>query len=486
MIETIKKIVRRQEFANSVWNTVDVLFLPFVMLLVTPYFITKLGEEQYGIWILVNSIIASIGVLNLGIGDAAIKFISKYRAKKDEDSIFRIINSAYSINTALAVIIASLGFVLSAALNKYNFLNLQTVNRTLAIDCIRLAAIVFGVKQIEQLFLSIFKGFERYDVSAFMSIISKSILSGGQIIIVVLGYGLVRLFQVSVILSIIVLIFELYFIKYKFPRFNPFPGLQKQTLRELFSFSGYAWIQSILGILSTQIDKILVVSLAGPRFLAYYGLASMIGLQIHNFFTAASNWIFPRVSVKTESSTSISHLYFKAQFLILIAGTVVFVSLLIFKDLIFGLWLGPEKYKEASELITIFLFNGLFMMITIVPYFTLLGSNNIKISTFFMLLNTILTYSLMYAAFLHFSVVGIAYGKLLSTILSVPIMLVYIHSKILDSQNGIESFLIYIPVLMVCFAVYFSGTLSIVSIIIFLIFLFILFRAKIKLNHYEH
>ena len=345
MLNTFKKIIKRREFANSVWNTGDVLFLPFVMLLVTPYFITKLGEEQYGIWILVNSIIASIGVLNLGIGDAAIKFISKYRARNDEVSIYRIINNSYSINTSLAIIISIFGLVLGEILSYYNVLNLQTSNRELAIASIRLAAIVFGIKQIEQLFLSIFKGYERYDRSTFISLSSKTCLFGGQIVVVVLGYGLVVLFQVSVAISILVLFFEISYIKYKFSGFKLLPGFNMETVKELFSFSGYAWIQSILGIIFTQIDKIIVVSLAGPKFLAYYGLASMIGIQIHNFFTAASNWIFPKVSIQTEKKESIVNLYLKAQLIIVFAGSLVVGLLLLFGDKIFLLWLGEYKFS---------------------------------------------------------------------------------------------------------------------------------------------
>ena len=52
----IQKLVYSQNFKNSFWNFVNALIYPLVLLIATPYFIHDLGVEQYGIWMLMNSI----------------------------------------------------------------------------------------------------------------------------------------------------------------------------------------------------------------------------------------------------------------------------------------------------------------------------------------------------------------------------------------------------------------------------------------------
>jgi len=145
------------EFRNSAWNVADVIVLPFLMLLFTPYFIQKLGTDQYGIWMLVNSIIASIGIVNVGLGDAAIKFISKYRALGDNNNINRIVNTGFSLSLFFLLVILLLGFGISLFIKSINIFGLDETNRSVASAAIRLGSFVFGFKQIEQFLLSIFK-----------------------------------------------------------------------------------------------------------------------------------------------------------------------------------------------------------------------------------------------------------------------------------------------------------------------------------------
>src|ERR1035437_7929361 len=101
-------ILKRREFKNSLWNTADVLILPMLMLLVTPFFIKKLGPAEYGIWMIVNSIIISLGIFNIGAGVAAIKFISKYNALSDTQNIRRIVVSTFPLDVIITAVIIML------------------------------------------------------------------------------------------------------------------------------------------------------------------------------------------------------------------------------------------------------------------------------------------------------------------------------------------------------------------------------------------
>ena len=194
-LNNLKILLQRREFSNSVWNVADVIILPFMMLLVTPYFIRKLGTDQYGIWMFVNSIIASIGIVNVGIGDAAIKFISKYRALGDKTGINRIINTGFSLVLGLALVIVVIGLVVSFLVGQFNIFNLTSENISLASAAIQLGSVVFALKQVEQLLISLFKGYERYDTGSGISIISKFVLLVSQVIVVVLGYQLVQIYH---------------------------------------------------------------------------------------------------------------------------------------------------------------------------------------------------------------------------------------------------------------------------------------------------
>jgi O-antigen/teichoic acid export membrane protein len=438
-----------------------------------------LGTDQYGIWMFVNSIIASIGIVNVGIGDAAIKFISKYRALEDKTGINRIINTGFSLVLILALIIVVIGLVVSLLVKQFNIFNLTTENIALASVSIQLGSVVFALKQVEQLLISFFKGYERYDTGSGISIISKFVLLVSQVIVVVLGYQLVQIYLISVFASVLLVLCEIVFVKSKFKDVSLFPSFNKSSIKEIFSFSTWSWVQSILSVIFTHVDRFIVITLAGPTFLAYYTLASVIGTQIHMIMTAGVSWVFPKVSAKTERKEDTSDLYYKMQFLIIIIGFVLITFLLLFENIIFKTWLGTETYTNSILLIKIFLYLGIFYMLSIIPYFFLLGANLIRISALFMFISVVITIIFMILCYQFMDYIGLAYGKLFSAIVSIPLMLAYIHYRIIDKKNLFSGIKVYLPVGLLALSVY---TLNIISIPLFIggaALLWLLYKEKV-------
>jgi O-antigen/teichoic acid export membrane protein len=409
----------------------------------------------------VNSIIASIGLLNMGLGDATIKFVSKYRSLEDPINLNRIVNAVFSLSLVFLIIFIVFGNGFAYILKSYNFFTLDKDELVITFSTIQLGSIVFGFKQVEQVLLSVFKGFEKYDTSAKLSIVSKSMLILSQVTAVYLGYFLVEIFLVSAIVSFLVVVGELLFIKSRFKQMSFIPSIKKYSIKEIFGFSSWSWIQSVLGVIAGHVDRLVVMTLAGPTFLAYYALASTVGSQVHSVLVASVSWVFPKVSGKTERNEDVNQLYYKMQLIIVVLGFVVFGILLVFENIIFKTWLGTETYNNSILLIKIFLYLALFNSLSIIPYYFMLGSNLIKFSTIFMFISLILTIGFMFLGYQFWSTVGLAYGKLLSSMLSIPIVLIFIHYKILGKTKFNSGYIIYIPVILFSISIYLLNIFSI-------------------------
>ncbi|HEY4755076.1 MAG TPA: oligosaccharide flippase family protein, partial [Ignavibacteriaceae bacterium] len=268
--------------------------------------------------------------------------------------------------------------------------------------------------------------------------------------------------------------------KGKFREASLIPSFNKSSVKEIFSFSTWSWAQSILSIIASHIDRFIVITFAGPTFLAYYALASTIGSQMHAIFTAGASWVFPKVSGKTERKEDTSNLYYKMQLIIIVCGFAFVTFLILFENIIFRTWLGIETYTNSILLIKIFLYLAFFNMLSIIPYFFLLGSNLIRVSTFFMFVSVIFTIGFMMLGYNVLNVSGLAYGKLFSSIITIPIMLAFVHYKIIDKINLLSGLKIYLPVLMLAASLY---MISIASIPIFLggaALLWLLYREKVS------
>ena len=51
----------------------------FVM---TPFMLHRLGADQFGLWVLVASVVAYGGLLDFGLSSAVVKYVARYRADR--------------------------------------------------------------------------------------------------------------------------------------------------------------------------------------------------------------------------------------------------------------------------------------------------------------------------------------------------------------------------------------------------------------------
>ena len=75
----------RQRKFGAILSYVSIIVNTIIQLLYTPFLISKLGQSEYGLFSLINSVIGYLTVLDLGFGNAIILYTAKYRAKEKYD-----------------------------------------------------------------------------------------------------------------------------------------------------------------------------------------------------------------------------------------------------------------------------------------------------------------------------------------------------------------------------------------------------------------
>src|SRR5580692_1665821 len=106
------KIDKRQILQNigSSWGALGTNVLIGVFL--SPFILHRLGDAAFGIWVLIFSVTGYYGVFDLGIRSSVVRFVSKFSATKDIESLARVINTslfAYAIIGAVAMLLTLLG-----------------------------------------------------------------------------------------------------------------------------------------------------------------------------------------------------------------------------------------------------------------------------------------------------------------------------------------------------------------------------------------
>src|SRR5438034_9452494 len=75
-----------------------------VGIFLSPYVLHHLGDEAFGLWVLIFSITGDYGLFGLGIRSSIVRYVAKYSATVDLEEMNRRINTAIASYGAIGMI----------------------------------------------------------------------------------------------------------------------------------------------------------------------------------------------------------------------------------------------------------------------------------------------------------------------------------------------------------------------------------------------
>lgn len=293
------------KLANSFWATAEYAWYPILLLLSTPWFLNTLGAEQYGSWMLMNATIGLGGVLTVGTGAATIKFIS---ASKDRNpsTLAEPIRVSLGIaivgGGALALIVACVFFLGGTSLLS----RMGSVSNIRWIGCS--AALLIWIEQIDSVFSSSMKGFEKFNLSAIVEMSAKTTQVLTALLAATWLSSVEAVFVALIVTAVARLIAKMIILRKVFHIRGIRPSLKSAST--IFHWAKWGWLQGIGGVLFNAGDRLIVGSILGATSLAYYSIALQIAVQIHSIGSAFLSVVFPRASriLATDAQASLRRL----------------------------------------------------------------------------------------------------------------------------------------------------------------------------------
>jgi O-antigen/teichoic acid export membrane protein len=467
----LTRLTKSQGFKNSLWTFLSSIAYPILLLISTPFFIHKLGAEQFGIWVLINTMLQIISSLNLGLGDSIIKFISQYDHLTQKDEIDKMVSTVITLTLFITITVSSLGLGVSYAVDITKLINVSSSSSTIAIWSLRLALLIISIRFIDLILLAVLQGFNRYDLSAKFSFTSKGLILLANVVCVQLGGNLVIIFLSTLIVQLCYLFIEVKIIKNRYSFISFFPSHSSSRAKRILSFGIWSWLQSVVAMVTIQVDKLIVAHFSGLEVLSYYSLGSMLAIQIHTIFLSISAWVFPAVSKRIETREPLKPFYNNAQALLLMFGYSSLIILFLLEKQLFTIWLGQDSYRQSIIFIKLFLCYNLFLLPNIIPYYFLNGAGFVKYNTLSEFILKILNITSMVIFYNYLGATGLVWGLIVSTAFVLPLKTALSNRFALGIANrwyGFES-LCTGTCLVICFL---NNDLAIKGIAAFIALLF--------------
>lgn len=342
--------------AGIILNYILIFVNILVGLLYTPYMLEMMGQSEYGLYSLVASVISYLTILDLGFGNAIVRYTAKFRAEgkqREQYELFGMFLILYSIIGIIAFgagwwLYQNVDTLFGATMSDYELERANTMMLLLIVNL----TVTFPMS----IFGSIITAYEHFVFAKGLNIARIILNTIVMICLLSWGYKAVAMVVVQTVFNIATLLINLLYCKYKLKIKILFRKFQWGLLREVAIYSFWIFINIIIDRIYWSTGQFVLGAKLGTTAVAIFAVAIQLQQMYMAFSSAISGVFLPRITAMVAQGASnreISDLFIRV-------GRIqyIVISLILFGFMVFGrafirLWAG-EEYGEVYPITLLF------------------------------------------------------------------------------------------------------------------------------------
>jgi O-antigen/teichoic acid export membrane protein len=346
---------QRSLTVNALANWIGFAAQVVITFFLSPILVHGLGDERYGIWSLIDSILAYLTLFDLGVAASVVRYVARFEATSDNASLNRVISTSLCIFAAagsLALAIA-VGLAFCGA-------SVLKIPPDLAIEA-RWLLVLLGLNLAMGLPLGVFPavldGLGRYPAKT--AVRTTGLLCRVPLFLLILGNG-GGLIGIAVTVTVCNLVEHLVLAliaRHYLPglRFS-FALADRATFRTIRGYSVDAFVAMIAGRISFQTDALVISAFLAPRFITFFVLAARLVDYAKSSLRVATTVLTPAVSALEAQGdfAAIRRLFLERTRHVLWLILPLQIGLLVQGKLFLSLWMGAE-YGSSSYAVLVIL-----------------------------------------------------------------------------------------------------------------------------------
>ena len=339
----------KQRKIGAILSYVSIIVSTLVQLLYTPFLIKMLGQSEYGLYSLANSIIGYLTVLDLGFGNAIIVYTSKYRAAND-------IESEQKLHGMFKVVFYIIGLI-SIILGLILFFNVDNIFKSTMTDVelyktkIMMLILTINLKTtfFFSLYTSIITAYEKFVLQKILAISGSILKPLVMIPLLFMGFKSITMSIVITVVNIGILLSNYYYCRNKLGLKVKFKGFDKVLFKTILGYSIWLFIGSIVDKVNWSVDNFILGAVSGTVAVSIYAVASQLNTLFINLSTAISGVLLPKISKMVANKATKEELTDEFIKVGRIQYYIIFLmcsGLVLFGKQFIDIWVG-NKFRES-------------------------------------------------------------------------------------------------------------------------------------------
>lgn len=325
-------------------------------LLYTPFLLRMLGKSEYGLYSLAVSVIAYLTVLDLGFGNAIVRYTAKFRAEGKKDEQYEMFGMFFLLYLVISVIAFLLAMFLVWNVDAIfdAKMTMKEVSRMRIILLLMAFNLAFTFPM--SIWGSIITAYENFVFQKLINITRTLLNPLVMVVLLFWGYKAIALVIVTTAFNVLTLLINYLYCKRKLQVKLYFKRFKWGFLKEVSIYSFWIFLNAIMDRIYWSSGQFILGIYQGTAAIAVYAVAIQLKDMFFMFSTAISSVFLPKItSMITQgvSEREISDLFVKTGRIQYLIMAFILVSFILFGRSFINLWAG-HSYVEAYKIALLF------------------------------------------------------------------------------------------------------------------------------------
>lgn len=352
----MKQNSHNQLKAGAFLNYIIILLNVLVGLLYTPYMLRMMGQSEYGLYSLVASVISYLTILDLGLGNAVVRYTAKFRAENKVEEQYEMFGMFFIMYIVIGVIALFLGSALYFNV-EHMFgatMTIQEIDKAKIMMLLLVFNLAFTFPM--SIFGSIINAYERFIFPRIVNIIRVLLNTLIMISLLKMGYKAIAMVIVQTVFNVLTLIINYLYCRKELHIKLYFRRFKWDFMKEVLIYSFWIFLNVIMDKVYWGTGQFVLGAISGTIAVSVFAVAIQLLMMYMQFSTAISTVFLPKVTGMVAdggNDKELSDLFIRTGRIQFIVMALILSGFIVFGKQFITLWAG-EEYIEAYTICVLF------------------------------------------------------------------------------------------------------------------------------------
>jgi O-antigen/teichoic acid export membrane protein len=420
---------RRALIANAAASWLGFAAQVVATFFLSPILIHGLGDDRYGIWALVDSVLAYLMLFDLGVAAAVVRFVARFEAARDREELNRVFSTSVFIFAAAGAIALGVGATIALCclhvLRVPPELQAETQITIILLSCNLALGLPLGV------FPAVLDGLGRYPAKTIVRTAGLILRIPLFMLIIHSGGGLIEMAWMITGSNVLEHLALAGAARWYLPELRlSLRGIDRATFSRIRGYSLHALLAMLAGRISFQTDSLVISAFRAPQFITYFAIGARLTEYVKSSMRAITTVLTPAVSTLEAQGdhAAIQRLLVNGTRYVLWSALPIQAGLMLLGRSFLALWLDTPDMDYSTKSYPVLVILAIPLALALSQSITgriLYGLGKLRWYARFAILEALANLLLSVALVTPLGINGVAWGTTIPNLVANGILVVY-------------------------------------------------------------